>query len=173
MPATTMVGMINMAIAYKNAKTFWFVVARTQTPWANEGSPPAESTTVTSLSEIAGLQRAQTVSLCYPDPNGSIRFRGQNYTLVSDANAYSYDSRFLYLSTLLLFDTFPVVTFRQTGIHVDVVPVAGKENATILLPADVSSYGTLLAYVNHPPIYRTVGSKNLLEVVIELVPQVV
>jgi hypothetical protein len=41
-----------------------------------------------------------------------------------------------------------------------------------LLPNEVEDYGKLIGYVNHPPIIRTAGSKNLLEIVIELVPEV-
>jgi len=172
MPATVKVGMIRALLTFKNNEVFWFVVARTQTPWDNETSPPQETVDTVSLAEIGGLQKAQTVSLCYPDPNGVIQFRGQSYSLVSDDHAYDYDSRYLYCSTLLKFDTFPIVTFRQFGILVGVVPKTGYENNTVLTPDQVQDYGKLIGYVNHPPIIRTAGSKNLLEIVIELVPKV-
>jgi hypothetical protein len=172
MPATVKVGMIRALITLKNNEVFWFVVARTQTPWSSESNPPVESIDTVLLAEIAGLQRAQTVSLCYPDANGVIEFRGQRYSSVSDDYAYDYDSRYLYCSTLLKFDQFPVVTFRQFGILVGVVPNVGSENKDVLLPDDVVDYGKLIGYVNHPPIIRTAGSKNLLEIVIELIPMV-
>jgi hypothetical protein len=173
MPATVKVGMIRLALTFKNNEMFWFVVGRTQTQWDDEYNPPAESTDTTSLTEIAGLQKAQTVSLCYPDPNGAIEFKGQRYSLVSDDHAYDYDSRFLYCSTLLKFDEFPLVTFRQFGIYVGVIPKGGYENNTVLTPDQVDDYGKLIGYVNHPPIIRTAGSKNLLEIVIEMVPEVI
>jgi len=172
MPATVNVGMIRALLTFKNNEVFWFAVARTQTPWGNENSPPAESVDTVSLTEIAGLQKAQTVSLCYQDTNGAIEFRGKRYSLVSDNDAYNYDSRCLYCSTVLKFDTFPVVTFRQFGLLVGVAPKVGSEYKDILLPSDVMSYGKLIGYVNHPPIIRTAGSKNLLEIVIELIPMV-
>ena len=172
MPATVKVGMIRALLTFKNNEVFWFAVARTQTPWGNENSPPAESVDTASLTEIAGLQKAQTVSLCYQDTNGAIEFRGKRYSLVSDNDAYNYDSRYLYCSTILRFDTFPVVTFRQFGILVGVAPKVGSEYKDVLLPSDIMSYGKLIGYVNHPPIIRTAGSKNLLEIVIELIPVV-
>jgi len=172
MPATVKVGMIRLVLTFKNNEVIWFAVGRTQTPWDDEKNPPAESVDTVSLTEIGGLQKAQTVSLCYPDPNGAIEFKGQKYSLVSDDHAYDYDSRFLYCSTLLKFDTFPLVTFRQFGIQVGVVPKAGYETNTVLTPDQVQDYGKLIGYVNHPPIIRTSGSKNLLEIVIELVPEV-
>jgi hypothetical protein len=172
MPATTISGMINALMTFKNNEVFWFIVGRTQTPWASESSPPAEVTTTTTLEEIGGLQKAQTVSLCYPDPNGAIQFRGQNYSLVNDANAYSYSSNYIYLSTMLMFDQFPIVTFRQYGIQVGVVPTTGNESKSTLTPTQVQSYGELIGYVNIPPIIRTVGSKNLLEIVLSFVPEV-
>ena len=172
MPATVKVGMIRTLLTFKNNEVFWFIVARTQTPWGNENSPPAESVDTVLLTEIAGLQKAQTVSLCYQDANGVIEFRGKRYSLVSDNNAYDYDSRYLYCSTILRFDTFPVVTFRQFGILAGVVPKVGSEYKDILLPSDIADYGKLIGYVNHPPIIRTAGCKNLLEIVIELIPMV-
>jgi hypothetical protein len=172
MPATVKVGMIRLALIFKRNEVFWFVVGRTQTPWVNELNPPPESVDTRFLTEIGGLQKAQTVSLCYPDPNGTIEFRGQRYSLVSDEQVYDYDSRYLYCATVLKFDEFPVVTFRQFGLHVGVVPVAGKEHKTVLLPDEVAYWGKLIGYVNHPPVIRTPRSKNLLEIVIELVPRV-
>jgi len=172
MPATVKVGMIRLALTFKNNEVFWFVVGRTQTPWDNEVSPPQEDVDTVSLVEIGGLQRAQTVSLCYPDPNGAIEFRGQKYSLVSDEYAYDYDSRFLYCSTLLKFDEFPLVTFRQFGVSVGVIPKPGYETNLVLTPDQVLNYGVLIGYVNHPPLIRTAGSKQLLEIIIELVPKV-
>jgi len=172
MPATVKVGMIRLALTFKNNEVFWFVVGRTQTPWDNEASPPQEDVDTVSLVEIGGLQRAQTVSLCYPDPNGAIEFRGQKYSLVSDEYAYDYDSRFLYCSTLLKFDEFPLVTFRQFGVSVGVIPKPGYETNLVLTPDQVLNYGVLIGYVNHPPLIRTAGSKQLLEIIIELVPKV-
>jgi len=173
MPATTKIGQIRQTLTFKNSETFWFVVGRTQTPWEDEQNPPSESVDTTSLSEIAGFAKAQSVFLCYPDENGSIEFRGQRYSLVlNDDNAYDNDSRFLYCSTLLKFDEFPVVTFRQYGLVVGVVPTSGNENKTVLLPDEVLDPGKLICYVNHPPIVRSVGSKNLLEIVIESIPKV-
>jgi len=172
MSATVKVGMIRALLTLKNNEVFWFVVGRTQTPWDNEASPPQESVDTVSLVEIGGLQRAQTVSLCYPDPDGTIEFRGQRYSLVSDEYAYDYDSRFLYCSTLLKFDEFPLVTFRQFGVSVGVIPKTGYETNAVLTPDQVLDYGKLIGYVNHPPIVRTAGSKQLLEIIIELVPKV-
>jgi len=172
MPATVKVGMIRLALTFKNNEVFWFVVGRIQTPWDDERDPPVESTDTVFLTEICGLQRAQVVSLCYPDPNGTIEFRGQRYSLVSDDRAYDYDSRYLYCSTLLKFDEFPLVTFRQFGVCVGVVPTSGNEYKSVLLSDEVAEWGKLIGYVNHSPIGRSAVSKNLLEVVIELVPEV-
>ncbi len=173
MSATTIEGMIRIAIDFKNANVFWFAVGRTQTPWPDEKNPPPETTNAADFVEIGGYQKAQTVSLCYPDPAGAIEFKGARYSLVTDENAYSYESRFLYASTLLKFDEFPVLTFRQYRLLVGVIPTAGNEGKSILLPGEVADRGKVIGYVNHPPIIRTAGSKNLLEIIIEFVPQVV
>ena len=171
MSATTKVGAIRMLLDFKTAETVWFVVARTQTPWSDELSPPSESVDTVMLDEIGGLQKAEVVSLCKVDPNGEIEFRGQRYSLVSDSDAYANDARYLYCKTVLRFDTFPLVMFRQYGILVGVIPASGYEDRNILLPDQVSSYGVLVGYVNIPPIVRTAGSKNVLEIVLALVPK--
>jgi len=172
MPATVKIGMIRVLLQWKNQETFWFAVGRTQTPWDCETDPPVENINTTMLDEVGGLQKAETVSLCYPDPNGSVEFRGAKFTLVPDEFAYDYDCRYLYCSTVLRFDEFPLVTFRQYGIYVGVVPTAGNETKKILLPSEVLSYGKLIGYVNIPPIIRNAGSKNLMEIVIEFGPKV-
>jgi len=172
MPATVVVGTVKQALFMKNQWAWWFLVARTQTPWTDENNPPSESINTSSLSEVGGYQKAETVSLCKEDPNGSIEFQGQKYSLVTDANAYDEGARWIYASTVLKFDVFPVVTFRQFGITVDLIPTSGHENDNVLLPNQVSDPGKLLAYVNHPPIIRTASSKNLLEMVIEILPKV-
>lgn len=172
MPATVKVGMIRTLMTFKDVETIYFVVARTVTPWDDESNPPAESIDTTMLEEIAGLKKADTVSLCYPSDVGEIEFRGQRYSFVDDSVAYDYDSRYLYCSALLRFDEFPIVTFRQYGITVGVIPTPGNEGKDVLLPDEVQNYGKLIGYVNIPPVIRTASSKNLLEIVIELVPQV-
>jgi len=172
MPATTKVGQIRGTLTFKNNEEIWFIVGRTQTPWEDEQNPPEESVDTVMLEEIGGAIKAQTVSLCYPDPNGTIEFRGERYSLVDDANAYNYDSRYLYCSAMLKFDEFPVVTFRQYGVTVGLVPTSGNEGKSVLWPEEVADFGKLIGYVNHPPIIRTAGSKNLLEIVIVSTPKV-
>jgi hypothetical protein len=172
MPATVKIGMIRVLLQWKNLETFWFAIGRTVTPWDCETDPPVESIDTTMLDEICGLQKAETVSLCYPDPNGSVEFKGVRFTLVPDEFAYDHDCRYLYCSTVLRFDDFPLVTFRQYGIYVGVVPAPGNEAKDILLPDEVLSYGKLIGYINIPPIIRNAGSKNLMEIVIEFEPRV-
>jgi hypothetical protein len=172
MPATVVVGTVKQALFMKNEWVWWFLVARTETPWPNENEPPSESIDTSSLSEVGGYQKAETVSLCKEDPNGSIEFQGQKYSLVTDADAYTERARWIYASTILKFDIFPVVTFRQFGTTADLTPAQGHENDNVLLPNQVSDPGKLLAYVNHPPIIRTSSSKNVLEMVIEILPKV-
>jgi len=173
MAATTVVGSVKMALEVKNDWEFWFLVARTETPWDDENNPPSEDTSTSELLEVGGYQKAGTVSLCKEDPSGQIEFQNKRYSLVSDANAYDEGARWIYAVTTLKFDEFPVVTFRQFGLTSDLTPTQGNEGKTILLPSEVADPGKLLSYVNHPPVVRTSYSKNILEMVIEILPKVV
>jgi len=153
----------------KNQHTLWIAVGRT-TAWTDEQNPPDEDLTTTDIDEIQGFKKADTVSLCVPDANGTIEFNGQKYRLVDDADAYTEVARYLYISAALRYDQFPVVTFRQTAVYVDTVPAAGYEDNDILVPGggQVSDNGKLYYYYNHPPRYRDASGVDIIEVVIEL-----
>lgn len=165
MPIVTNTGCVRLCKLMKDNFTFWFGVGRT-TPWTNESNPPQETANTTVISEIQGFKRVEQVLYVVPDNNGTIIFKGQKYRVVNEQNIYTDGARYLYFSAWLMFDDFPVVTFRQTGLFVDVVPQSGYENYDILLPTQVQSY-RMIAYVNHQPRIRVSWGKDLLEMIVE------
>lgn len=166
MPLIVRQGSVRICKLIKDGLIFWVGVGRT-TPWPNENSPPAEDPTLTTLQEIQGYKRVDSVQFVVEDPNGTILFRNRRYRIVPEQNIYTEGARWLYLTATLLFDQFPIVTFRQTGIFVDVVPTAGNENKDVLLPNQVQS-ARLIGYVNHQPRIRVSWGKDVLEFVLQI-----
>ena len=164
-------GNILQALDLKNNHTAWVVVGQT-TPWANEENPPDVDLSTTDINEIQGAKRCNIVSLCVPDASGTIEFQGQKYRLVSDSEAYSQGARWVYFRADLKYDQFPVVTYRQTALYIDLVPASGYEGYDVLYPTQIESNGILYYYKNHPPRYRTVESVDIVEVIIEVQGQI-
>lgn len=165
MPIVVRRGSIRLAKIAKDNLTFWFGVGRVS-PWADENNPPVEVDTTVVIEQIQGFKRVETVLFVKEDPNGQIVFRDRKFSPVSEENIYDQDARYLYFSAWLMFDQFPVVTFRQTGLFVDVVPLPGYEGRDVLLPQQVN-FARMIAYVNHPPRRRVSWGKDLIEMVLE------
>ena len=160
-------GNVQLALDLKNNHTFWVLLGRS-TPWVSEESPPDEDLYTTDIEEVQGAKKCDLVSLCIPSESGGIEFQDQSYTLVSDEDAYTSGARWVYFRADLKYDQFPVVTYRQTGLYLDLTPTEGNEGKEILLPSEIQSNGILLYYRNHPPRYRTSDSVDVIEIVIEV-----
>lgn len=175
MPAVVNDGCVRLWKLAKDNLNFWFAVGRI-TPWSNENNPPAENVAVETIDEIQGLKKVDTIQFVKEDLNGTIVINTaeglKRFGVVAEADIYDQDAVWLYFSAWLIFDTFPVITFRQTALFVDVVPVTGHETDDVLLPEEVVNYGKMIAYVNHAPRTRVAYGKDLLEFVIKLEGQV-
>lgn len=165
-------GCVKTVLTLKNNVVFWAAVGRTS-PWTNENNPPIEEITVQDIVEIQGFKKIDFISACKEDVNGEIIFKDKKYSIVSDVNAYSYGARWVYVRAILLYENFPLCTYRQIGIYADTVPSAGHETKNILLPSQVDSNGALMIYNNIPPVIRDANSKNIIEAVIEIQGQVI
>jgi len=171
MPAVVNDGNVRILKLMKDNLTFWFAVGRTSS-WSDDNNPPAESVTTEMIDEIQGLKRVDNIQFVKEDPAGNIIFKDKRYSVVAEEDIYVQDAVWLYFSAWLLFDKFPVVTFRQTALLVDVIPASGHETDDPLLPANVSSFGKMIAYVNHVPRVRVAYGKDLIEFVLKFEGQV-
>lgn len=160
-------GDVLSGLDFKNNHEIWIAVGRTSA-WTDENNPPDEDRNDSDITEIVGFKKADVVSLAKQDGGGAIEFNGQNYTLVSDGNAYTETARFVYIKASLEYDTFPVVTFRQTAIYADLTPASGHESDDPILPADVSDNGILRYYRNHVPRFRDNEIVDIIELVIDI-----
>lgn len=167
MPIIVDIGCVRIAKLMKDNFEFWIGLGRT-TPWDNDDNPPQETSSVDIISDICGLRKAEIVSFVVPDAAGDIVFRGARYRRVNDNEIYSVKSRWLYIATWFEFDLFPLVTFRQTAVFVDVIPRVGFEGYKMLLPNQIQSYGIMLGYINHYPRKRVFYGKDVVELILDV-----
>ncbi len=148
------------ALAYKSTNTFWCAIGGTAA-WTNEAAPPSPVPATTALDTPIVYVLPTMVSLAAPvSSGGSVTINGQQYALISDANAVSQSARYLYM--LARFDPsmgMPVANFREFGIFTALEPMAGHENDPWLAPANVVSPG-VLEYLSYY-IEQSLGGNNL------------
>jgi len=168
MGVTTYGARTRRALIYKDANTFWCGIGGTAA-WTNEAAPPSPSPATTALDTPIVYVSPTTVSLAAPvTSGGSVTINGQQYSLVSDANAVAQGARYLYL--LARFDPstgMPVANFREFGIFTALVPMSGHESDPWLAPANVESPG-VLEYLSYYTV-QSLGGSNLstIEAIIE------
>lgn len=75
-------GHASRAIDFYNAEGKYFIVGGT-TPWEDESAPPPPDLTDFKLRNIVGLKKVDNTNLVVPDEEGTIRYRNQNWRIVS------------------------------------------------------------------------------------------
>lgn len=160
---------VDRAIEFMNGHTFWFGIGQNTTPWTNEANPPDEDDTVEILTEPIGYERviASDVFLVKLAETGEILFEDNYYTYVSEANAYTEGARWMYCRAEFVGNKHPLVSFRQYGLYIDLVPGTGYEAYYTLLPSQVDDPGMLVTYSNclaHP---REATKREFLETIIQ------
>lgn len=163
-------GDVAQALDLKNQHVFWVGAGRTAT-WADEQNPPDEALTTTDIDTPQAFKKADVVSLAKIDGGGTITFEGQTYSLVADINAYTDVARYLYVKAEFRYDDFPLITFRQTGLYLDLTPNGGFESDDPILIANVSDNGILRYYRNHVARIRTIDTVDIVELIITLTGQ--
>lgn len=171
MPAIVNDGSVRILKLMKDHLTFWFAVGKTSS-WPDDDNPPQESVQTALIDDIQGLKKVDTINFVKEDSNGTIVFGDKKYSVVNEQDIYDQDAIYMYFSATLKFEEFPIVTFRQTALLVDVIPKAGHESDDPLLPENVNSYGKMIAYVNHVPKVRVGYGKDLIEFLIKLEGQI-
>lgn len=156
MAIETLAGHVMVAKEFKNnLSNLWYAMART-TAWPDEEVPPAEDMLTNSLDDIVALKKFDSAQLVAPLSNTSgtisdsdvITYEGQDWVLISDENALTNGARYVYLNVTINPGDFPYVVYRQVGIYQGVTPAVTTNTSNILLPNQVSDYGTLIGYDN-------------------------
>jgi len=150
----------------KNANV-WIGIGRTAA-WDEADAPPEPNPNATQLDELVALKKAETLTLIVPDPSGTIEHLGQKWGPVSVEEARQKNARWVYVAAWLRYDELPIVTYRQTGVFVDVQMADGvPPGKLVLLPEEIADPGYLLVLNNRSPISRAADQKELVEFVIE------
>lgn len=160
-----------MAIATNNSRVYaslqlkakepsMYLALGKTTPWTNEDAPPETDPNTTTLQEVIGYKKVSTVSLCRPYVTGettslpTITYGKQKFVLVPDEQAYTEKAMMVYIEAEVVEDELPLGTFRQVGIHTDVIPKNGVTKEA-LLPSDITSAGILQFFDNRQQQNRT------------------
>ena len=160
---------VRQAYEFQQKNTVWIGVGRT-TAWPDENDPPEPPNTTQALDEIVGLVKPEPLRMVVPDPNGEIEMFAQKFTAL--APPYSLNAliaagaRWVCVTGWMMYDQFPVVTYRQNGVYSG-VEHTGEPGAVILLPGQVTSYGQLEVITNHEKLQRRIDQKELVEFIIE------
>jgi len=146
----------------------WVGYGRTATWGTNEPVPDVNQAS-TTIDTLQAVKKAEVLSLVVPDATGTIEFQGQMYKTITatKASAIAAGARFVYVAVWLKYAEVPVVTYRQSGVFAGLIKAAGSEAKTILLPAEISDVGYLMALNNRSPIPRETDSKEFLEFILE------
>jgi len=156
---STLVSHIAAAIELQKRSSGAYMVFGKSTPWDNDNNPPTEVEDTEAISEIIGYKKVKQFSLARPLNPGetpiypTVIYGNQTWVLIPMAQAYAEKARWVYIEAELVPEDFPYGSFRQVGIHLDLVPQSGV-NKDNLLPSEVLSTGQLQFYENRKPQNR-------------------
>lgn len=146
----------------KRYNSAYLVLAKT-TAWADESNPPNESEDLTDLTEVIGYKKVKRFNLARPLRAGEtaetvgfpvVNYASQSWALIPVDQAYAQGARWLYIEADIQPTDFPLGSYRQVGVHLNLVPKTGvtKQN---LLPSEVQDKGILKFYENRELTTRT------------------
>ena len=160
---------VRQAFEFQQKTDVWIGIGRT-TAWDDEENAPDPSNAALALDEIVGLVKPASLQMVVPATDGEIEMFAQKFHALTPP--YDIDTliaagaRWVYVPAWLMYDQFPVVTYRQNGVYSG-VEHTGEPGAVILLPGQVTSYGQLEVITNHEKLQRRTDQKELVEFIIE------
>lgn len=161
-----------MAIATNNARVYaslqlkdkkdsMFLALGKTTPWTNESAPPTPDPTVNSLTEVIGYKKVARTNLCREYITGDeskypvINYGSRKFTLIPDEDGYKEQAWMVYVEAEVVGDELPLGTFRQVGIHTDVVTKSGAGEQKAFTPDEITDSGILQFFENRQQQNRT------------------
>lgn len=113
-----------------------------------------------------GYKLVNSKQMVIPDPAGSISYNGSTWSVISPSNAYSLNSRWVYVQAQLIYTELPVGQYRQEGVFTELVRNVGV-TAQAVLPSQISSVGQLHTVNNRGVVTRDSDSIQDINVIIE------
>lgn len=145
--------------AMAKAASSYLALGSGDVAWGN--TPPSPSVNSTALVAEFCRRKANLVSFCQPDSNGSISLPEGKFSTTNTP------TNFVYYRINFEFEDAIGSTIRELGMFADTVPVAGTPPGQYLLtPSEVATAGRLLAVARRPPLLREVTIRELFELVV-------
>lgn len=171
MAISTTRGHVSRAVAFFKEPEIFFGFGR-QTPWSNTDEdgeiPDAPSMDSTEIEEPIGFKSTDRVHLVVPSEEGSIIYKDSRWEIVPLDQAYTKNSRHVYIECTLRYDEIPLIDYRQIGILTELQRQesvdAGK---AALVPSEVANQGILQILDNRKPTIRQKDQKEQLSLIIE------
>lgn len=148
------------SLQLKNKQDSMYLVIGKTSPWTNEDAPPQADPNASTLQEVIGYKKVKKVSLCrsYFENDESqypiIEYGVNKFTLIPDEKAYQEKAFMVYVESEVIGSELPLGTFRQVGLHTDLVPKTGVTKDA-LLPSEVTNAGILQVFDNRKQQNRT------------------
>jgi hypothetical protein len=161
MPVLTVRHHVTQALRFLAATNKYMAIGRT-TAWSNESSPPAPSSSASTVEEVVCYAPLAQATLVKPDSGGSISHLGSNYTAVTEGNAYTESATRVYVKANFDYANAPLVTFRQIGLFTGL----SGTGAGIRLPGAVSDPGILELLDNRTPTIRAADKVDVVAALI-------
>lgn len=128
-------------------------VGRT-TAWNDENDPPTPSSNVEEITELLIYKKPDKVAFIVPDNDGTITVLGNKYRELTLEEARTLQSRLMLVSvTFSTSDFGGIADYRQLGVFAYVIPTAGNEAKSVLLPAEINDPGYPIHFANRSPYY--------------------
>lgn len=165
MPVLTERHHTNQAIRFFSSSNKYIGLGRTSA-WPNEASPPAPSTSATTIEEAACYAPLTQQAYVVEDEAGTITHLGVKYRVVAGGDVYTYGARKVYVQAMFDYGNAPLpLTFRQVGLCVGLSKIQGAPEG-ILLPNQVSSIGQLEFLDNRIATVRAIDKVDVVAALI-------
>ncbi|WCS68734.1 hypothetical protein Goe19_00930 [Bacillus phage vB_BsuM-Goe19] len=167
MAITTIGAHVSRALDFFGKQDIYFAIGRTS-PWEDDNNPPSPNSDMTSLDELIGFKKLDSIQLVVPDDSGTISYRESNWKPVAKEEAYTKKAKWVYIETTIKYDELPLGFYRQIGVYTGLVIKKDVDlGKTALLPDDVENAGVLEVVDNRKPSNRLEDQKEKLTMIIE------
>lgn len=131
-------------------------------------NPPAPRNTDEIL-DLIGFKRVETKAMVIQDDEGTIKYRGTKWKVVTPDEAVKVNSRWVYVAVNLQYNELPTdKAYRQVGLYSglrlndDVIT-----DSFAVTPDQVSDMGLLEVIDNRKPVYRDTDVREKIMLILE------
>ena len=120
-----------------------------------------------AVDSIVGVKKVEQLELVIPDPTGTIIYRGQNWKIVSVAEAYDKEARYVYISATFMYDEVPLNSYRQIGVFSQLQRSTQGAGKDVLISSDIANLGVCELIEHRKVIERAIDQRETFAFVIE------